>query len=318
MSLSSDYHPFGMLIPDRNGAVSGTDYRYGFQAQECDQEMSNSASHYAFEYRIHDARIGRFLSIDPLTGNYPYNSPYSFCENTPIAFVELEGLEKFYAADGSFIGQFGTSNEMRFVNYGFETQFKQEFSEYNSNPEGYSNTESGQNMIIMSQQFSHPVFKSTDETAIYWGAHNNSMSINNNVEYGTVIYEVEIDGEIYFNYGTTATSNESSQNRGYSITPKDVKVVADIHTHSAYMPSSFFYTAYNNEFSDADTKSNNENKTDGYVATPGGYLLKYDYKTGKISEVNHEMPYDKNDPSNPETQELFRKWIDGKKEEVTK
>ena len=86
-----------MLIPDRNGAVSGTDYRYGFQAQECDQEMSNSASHYAFEYRIHDARIGRFLSVDPLAASYAYNSTYAFCENSVIAYKELEGKEKLVA-----------------------------------------------------------------------------------------------------------------------------------------------------------------------------------------------------------------------------
>jgi hypothetical protein len=47
----------------------------------------------AFKYRIHDARIGRFLSIDPLAPDYPWNSPYQFSGNTPIAFVELEGLE---------------------------------------------------------------------------------------------------------------------------------------------------------------------------------------------------------------------------------
>ena len=85
-----------MIMPDRNGAVSGTNYRYGFQAQECDQEMSNSASHYAFEYRIHDARIGRFLSIDPLAAKYSYNSPYAFSENRVIDMIELEGLEISY------------------------------------------------------------------------------------------------------------------------------------------------------------------------------------------------------------------------------
>jgi hypothetical protein len=48
----------------------------------------------AFKYRIHDPRIGRFLSIDPLAPDYPHNSPYAFSENDVIASVELEGLEK--------------------------------------------------------------------------------------------------------------------------------------------------------------------------------------------------------------------------------
>jgi hypothetical protein len=33
------------------------------------------------------------MSIDPLAEKYAYQSPYAFCENSPIAFRELEGLE---------------------------------------------------------------------------------------------------------------------------------------------------------------------------------------------------------------------------------
>ena len=34
------------------------------------------------------------MSVDPLVRSYPWNSPYAFSENSPIAFIELEGLEK--------------------------------------------------------------------------------------------------------------------------------------------------------------------------------------------------------------------------------
>lgn len=37
------------------------------------------------------------MSLDPLAEDYNYQSPYAFCENTPIAFRELEGLEKVLA-----------------------------------------------------------------------------------------------------------------------------------------------------------------------------------------------------------------------------
>jgi RHS repeat-associated protein len=46
-----------------------------------------------YEYRMHDPRIGRFLSIDPLASEYPWNSPYAFSENKVIEFIELEGLQ---------------------------------------------------------------------------------------------------------------------------------------------------------------------------------------------------------------------------------
>ncbi|MBL4708040.1 MAG: hypothetical protein JKY48_06335, partial [Flavobacteriales bacterium] len=47
----------------------------------------------ALEYRIHDASIGRFLSVDPLVKEYPWNSPYAFSENKVIDHIELEGRE---------------------------------------------------------------------------------------------------------------------------------------------------------------------------------------------------------------------------------
>ena len=43
---------------------------------------------------MHDPRIGRFFSVDPLAKKYPWNSSYAFSENVVINAVELEGLEK--------------------------------------------------------------------------------------------------------------------------------------------------------------------------------------------------------------------------------
>jgi RHS repeat-associated protein len=103
--FASDYYPFGMLEqsgdPDwskaeRHGQMPGRqfsqeEYRYGFQGQETDKEWLGGAV--SFKYRVHDARIGRFLSVDPLAANYLHNSPYAFSENRVVDGVELEGLE---------------------------------------------------------------------------------------------------------------------------------------------------------------------------------------------------------------------------------
>jgi RHS repeat-associated protein len=79
-------------LPGRN--YSSDSYRYLFQGQEHDDEINGAVgTSYAFEYRIHDPRIGRFLSIDPLAAKYPHNSPYAFSENRVMDMVELEGLE---------------------------------------------------------------------------------------------------------------------------------------------------------------------------------------------------------------------------------
>lgn len=86
------YEPFGSLLPGRN--YSSDSYRFGFQGQEKDDEVYGATgTSYAFEYRMHDPRVGRFLSLDPLAAKYSWNSPYAFAENKVIQFVELEGLE---------------------------------------------------------------------------------------------------------------------------------------------------------------------------------------------------------------------------------
>jgi outer membrane protein OmpA-like peptidoglycan-associated protein len=60
-----------------------------------DNEVKGDGNSVNFSFRMHDPRLGRFLSIDPLSKGYPWNSPYSFSENDVIACVELEGAEKW-------------------------------------------------------------------------------------------------------------------------------------------------------------------------------------------------------------------------------
>ena len=79
-------------MPNRNG--QSDDYRYGFQGQEMDDEIRNGKGNSVnYKYRMHDARIGRFFAVDPITSNYPWNSPYAFSENRVVDGIELEGLE---------------------------------------------------------------------------------------------------------------------------------------------------------------------------------------------------------------------------------
>ena len=67
--------------------------RYFFNGQESDGEVLGEGALHAFEYRMHDTRTGRFWSVDPLAGKFPWNSTYAFAENRVIDGIELEGLE---------------------------------------------------------------------------------------------------------------------------------------------------------------------------------------------------------------------------------
>ena len=100
------YEPFGSLMPGRN--YNSGSYRHLFQGQEHDDEINGGVGlSYAFEYRMHDPRVGRFLSIDPLAARYAYNSPYAFSENRVIDGIELEGLERVPAPSSFWIWLFG-------------------------------------------------------------------------------------------------------------------------------------------------------------------------------------------------------------------
>ena len=87
MKLSLTYRP-------KNTSPNIGGYRYFFNGQEGDNEVFEKNGLFAFEYRMHDARLGRFWSVDPLAAKYPWNSTYAFAENSPIGYLEMEGLEK--------------------------------------------------------------------------------------------------------------------------------------------------------------------------------------------------------------------------------
>jgi RHS repeat-associated protein len=82
-------YAFGSAVKERTTSFTQK-YRFGFNNQEQEIELGE---YYSFEYRVHDARLGRFLSVDPLSDEYPWNSVYAFAENRVIDGRDLEGSE---------------------------------------------------------------------------------------------------------------------------------------------------------------------------------------------------------------------------------
>ncbi|GEM_PF-5961306 len=80
------------LYNDTVQVVTRNGYRYAFNGMELDDEMKGRGSSYDFGERIHDPRIARFLSIDPLWKEYSDWSPYLFSGNTPTRFIDYEGM----------------------------------------------------------------------------------------------------------------------------------------------------------------------------------------------------------------------------------
>jgi RHS repeat-associated protein len=85
-----DYYAFGMQMPGRK---SSGGYRYGFNGKENDNEVKGEGNQQDYGMRIYDPRLGRFLSVDPITEKYPELTPYQFASNRPIDGIDLDGLE---------------------------------------------------------------------------------------------------------------------------------------------------------------------------------------------------------------------------------
>ena len=87
---------------------AGSGYRYGFNGKEDDNEVKGEGNQQDYGFRIYDPRLGKFLSVDPLTKKYPELTPYQFASNRSIDGIDLDGLEfkKFNAnATGTIIFQ---------------------------------------------------------------------------------------------------------------------------------------------------------------------------------------------------------------------
>lgn len=86
-----NYYPFGMTMHNRRGEDLGGEYRYGFNGMEQDDEVAGANNSYTTEFRQNDPRIGRWLSMDPKSMKFPWQSPYVSMDNKPQVLVDPLG-----------------------------------------------------------------------------------------------------------------------------------------------------------------------------------------------------------------------------------
>ena len=96
------YYPFGWNLPGRK-YQSSSEYAFGFNGKMNDKDWGGQLIQ-DDGFRLYNPAIGKFLSVDPLARSYPYYSPYQFSSNSPLLFVDMDGLEpKTHERNWSFV-----------------------------------------------------------------------------------------------------------------------------------------------------------------------------------------------------------------------
>ena len=87
-----------MVMPGRKYPAAGGLYRFGFNGKENDNDVKGDGNQQDYGMRIYDPRLMRFLSVDPISAKYPELSTFQFASNSPIKFIDFDGLERMNPA----------------------------------------------------------------------------------------------------------------------------------------------------------------------------------------------------------------------------
>jgi RHS repeat-associated protein len=84
------YYPFGMAFAETPVAEQGVQ-PYKYNGKELD--MMSGLNQYDYSARYYDPALARFTTPDPLAEKYPSISPYAYCANNPVRFVDIDGKD---------------------------------------------------------------------------------------------------------------------------------------------------------------------------------------------------------------------------------
>ncbi|OFY82862.1 MAG: hypothetical protein A3F72_01890 [Bacteroidetes bacterium RIFCSPLOWO2_12_FULL_35_15] len=96
LTSAKDYGVYGEYLTNR--VFTPDAFPNSFNGKRDDEELKGWQN---YGYRNYLKGRRGFDRVDPLTAEYPWNSPFCFAENDVIRCIDLDGLEKFSIIDGT-------------------------------------------------------------------------------------------------------------------------------------------------------------------------------------------------------------------------
>jgi RHS repeat-associated protein len=123
------YNPKNYLYSKPVKGLRGYEVGYGFSFNGKENDDETQTQDYGM--RIYDYRLGKFLSVDPLTKDYPFLTPYQFASNIPIRYIDLDGLEAgdpmYYMLEG-FRQYFDAGANLFTIDFNLNLNYTREYT----------------------------------------------------------------------------------------------------------------------------------------------------------------------------------------------
>lgn len=85
----SNFYPFGLKQEGYNTVKTGVENKYKYNGKELQDEQGLGV--YDYGARNYETTLGKWMNIDPLAEKFPSYSPYNYCFNNPIKFLDPDG-----------------------------------------------------------------------------------------------------------------------------------------------------------------------------------------------------------------------------------